>query len=147
VTAEGLQSHDYKSCGGRTFKSDLSERFYKYYLINLEDNNEKDAFFAVLHAAWACDDTKDVKNAIFCRKLALEKLEKVIVTDKNAEELIVLRADLLRRTGQFDVVIKEYLHKKFSLDMLNQIIAFQIARSKEKDVRCYTVDDATNRRG
>lgn len=135
-----LKSDEYLSCSKRNFISNLAKKFYKYYLINLLDKNSEDTFYAILHAAWACDDINDRENAIFCRKLAIVELEKFI-QNKSDETLLVQKADLLRRAGLFNRVISEYSTLVFKDETLQKIISFEIEKSKEEDTYCYTVDD------
>ena len=97
-------------------------------------------FDSIMRCAWACDDSLDLDNAIYCRKLALEVIEKL--QGENKEDLLVIKADILRRSGQFDIVINKYKNKKFKNDILNKIIKFQILKCNEHDVKCYTVSDA-----
>lgn len=136
-----IENDNYLSCDGIVFASELAEKFYKYYLINVVKKDYDAAFNAVLHAAWACDDARDTENAINCRKKALIEIDKII-SSKN-EDLLTIRADLLRRSRQFDLLISEYTKKTFSKDLLNKIIAFEIEKSKENDDSCYKVSDAT----
>lgn len=142
IDKDFLQSAEYISCSGKTFASELAQKFYKYYLINLLDENEEDAFYAVLHAAWACDDIKDIDNAVHCRKLAIVEIEKLINETDNPT-LLVQKADLLRRAGLFQSVIIEYSNNNFEKELLNQIIAFEIEKSVQEDMGCYTVADVT----
>lgn len=137
-----MQSAEYISCSGKSFASELTQKFYKYYLINLLDENEEDAFYAVLHAAWACDDAEDIDNAVYCRKLAVVEIEKLINETDNPT-LLVQKADLLRRAGLFQLVINEYSNINFEEELLNQIIAFEIEKSLQEDMNCYTVADVT----
>ena len=88
-----------------------------------------------------CDDKRDVENAIYCREKALIEIEKLIASTKQ-EVFWVARMDLLRRVGKFDLLIDEYQGKIFSEELLNQIVAFQIEKAKQKDIACYTVADA-----
>ena len=141
VTSKWLQSAEYRACNDIDFSSSLAKRFYRHYLISEKQRNVNDAFYAVLHAAWACDDTGDTENAVRCRTLALNELEKMIASGPSNEDFLVLKADLLRRTGAFDALIEEYQNKAFSSDLLNRIIAFQIAKAKLGDTACYTVAD------
>ena len=67
VTREFLESEEYRTCGGIGFSSYLAARFYKDYLICLEEKKIREAFLAVLHAAWECDDEGDDMNAARCR--------------------------------------------------------------------------------
>ena len=143
VTLEWLQNNEsFKTCGNLKFKSNLSESFYKKYLIDVADGRERDAFYSLVRTAWGCDDCDDEENAIHCRKMAIEQLDKFTTTEREKENLIVAKADLLRRSKQFDAVIDEYSNKTFSQDILNKIIAFQIKLAKMKDSTCYTVADA-----
>ncbi len=140
ITAEWLQREEYTSCENRNFKSKLAEKFYKWYMINCEVGDIEEAFHAVLHAAWACDDVEDLENAVDCRKKAIVEIDKLIERRKE-EELMVIRADLLRRSKQFDLLIKEYQDIVLSEELLNQIIKFQIEKAKQLDVCCYRVRD------
>lgn len=138
VSPEWLKSESFASCGGRKFESELAKRFYKQYLINVEAQDEEGAFYAALHAAWACDDASDTENAIHCRKCALAELEKMHEPD---EELIVVKTDLLRRTEQFDKLITEFEGLSFTNDLHNDIIAFQIEKAQQQDTRRYRIMD------
>ncbi len=141
VTREWLEQEDFTSCGGRKFLSKLATRFYKYYLINVADDNERDAFYAALHAAWACDDERETDNAIHCRQCALAELEKILADPNTPEDMHVVKTDLLRRTGQFEALISDYTGKQFSKELLNQIVAFQIEKAHQHDTQCYRIQD------
>ena len=110
-------------------------------MINLLDDNEEDAFNAILHAAWACDDANDYEKALYCRKLAIVEIEKIIKNNDN-ETLKVQKADLLRRAGLFEKLIGEYSVLDFADETLQKIIIFQIQKSKDQNSECYTVADA-----
>ncbi len=144
VTQEWLQSEKYLTCDGISFESDLAKRFYKYYLINLEAQNTQDAFYAVLHAAWACDDKKDRINAKRCRELAISLAAALIEGGhEEKDEIQVIRSDLMRRAGQFDQLIAAYASVRFDEELLNQILKFEIEKAKDKDDSCYRVEDVT----
>ena len=139
IAPEFLKSEEYVSCSGIKFKSKLAARFYKYYLLNNSGNKNKEkAFFAVLHAAWACDDADDYDNANKCRTIALS-LHPTLPQDENFR---VMKMDLLRRSGQFEALSKEYSSVEFSQDILNQIAKFQLRKAAEGDRSCYTVANA-----
>lgn len=136
-----LESEAYRTCSGKRFLSQLAARFYKAYMINLREGEQENAFFHVLYAAWACDDAQDTQNATDCRKLAVEQIDKML-TRHDDDTLKVQKADLLRRAGMFETVIKEYSPSAFTEEVLRKVIAFQIAKAKEGDTACYTVADA-----
>lgn len=141
VTEGWLSDKRYTTYGGHEFASELAKKFYKYYLINVADDNAEDAFYAVLHAAWACDDVKDVNNASYCRHCALQELERVLLKGNTKNEFLLVKADLLRRTGQFEELISTYATSCFEEDLFNKIVAFQIEKAEQKDTKCYRVED------
>ena len=54
----------------------------------------------------------------------------------------MVRAVLLRRSGQFDRLIDEYADVKMKDKLLSIILAFQLQKAREKDAACYRVSDA-----
>ena len=146
VTKEWLKSEKYHTCDGIVFVSDLAKQFYKYYLINLEDKNPEDAFFAILHAAWACDDNDDDVNAKHCRELAIPLATKLIEEEyENQENIKLMRVDLMRRVGQFNELLEEYSSVQFDEELMNRILEFEIKKAKDKDIACYCVEDVTGK--
>lgn len=135
-----LKSKEYVECNSElNMKSPLAVRFYKHYLFCKKGGLSEKAFGAIVNCAWACDDRSDEENAVYCRKLALLESDEIIKRGGGNETLLVRRADFLRRSKQFDEVIKRYEGMTFSEEILNQIIAFQIEKAKQRDVGCYTV--------
>ena len=78
-------------------------------------------------------------NAIYCREKALEELSKFVVDNDKKETFLFMRADLLRRTGQFDLLIKEYEGKVFSEKLLNRIAAFHVKKARHKSVLLFLI--------
>ena len=140
VTREWLQEN-LRPSEGDSAPLYHASRFYKRYLISIADGYTEGAFFAALHTAWVSDDRHDRKGAKTCRLLALAELEKLIARAPDETKLL-LRADLLRRTGQFDKLIDEYVDVDFSGELANKIIAFQLGKAMEKDTSRYRVSDA-----
>lgn len=141
VTRQWLEHEAYTSCNGHSFKSELAEMFYKSYLIHTADGNAEKAFFAALHGAWACDDEGAAEEAIHCRECALAELEKLIAAQMHLETCLVVKTDLLRRTGQFDRLIAEYTGKRFWNTLIDRVVEFQIEKAKQKDTGCYRITD------
>lgn len=134
VDEDFLKTESYQSCDNIDFKNNLSKIFYRQSLIESDNINK---FYALLHCAWACDDAEDIQNAVKIRNLALETIKDL---DLN-EDMIILKADLMRRAQMFDDIIEEYSNMKFGEDILNQICEFQVEKSKIKDDGCYTIKD------
>ena len=140
VSKNRLKEDAYITCNGIDFRSELARRFYRHYLLCLSKRDKKAAYQAAIRAAWACDDARDLPNAAHCRRLALSLLDQLLEMPRAQEDLCIVKADLLRRVGEFDLLIETFTGQQFSNDLLNRIIAFEIARAKERDSGRYTVD-------
>ena len=142
-----LQSEKYLTCDGIPFVSDLAKIFYRYYLLNSRKSKLEDAFFAILHAAWACDDAKDKANAKHCREIGIV-LGRLLIEENcdGVDKIKLICADMMRRAGKFNQLISTYESAQFGDDLSNQILEFQIERAKARDVSCYRIDDATGDR-
>ena len=55
-----------------------------------------------------------------------------------------MKTDLLRRSGQFETLLTEYASQSFKNDIMNKVLAFQLAKAAEKDDACYTIQDAVD---
>ena len=143
VTREFLKRPEYLTCDGRRPDSNLAARFYKHYLISLHDEQTRTAFFAVLHAAWACDDSGDAANARAFRLLSLSLLPELIGDDpEDRDTLRLVKADVMRRAGLFSQLKEQYAAVRFGEELLDQILAFELSLAGKEDAACYTVDDA-----
>lgn len=145
VPADILKTDEYLTCEGKNFKSKLSERFYKHYLISKAENNHDSEFLSLLHCAWTCDDNDD-ELAVEIRKMALKSMYKIEPQEddeKNALKLI--EADLLRRSLQFDEVIRKFKDVILEDKTQNDIISFQIELSMNKDSTCHTVEEVVKK--
>ena len=119
--------------------------FYRAYLIDKESNPDDllSNFFHILSAVWACDDF-DNKNASKMREIAIDLINQIIEDDEYQErknDNLLIKADLLRRSGQFEELIYQFKDIKFEDELYQQIIDFQIEKAGEKDDSCYTVGD------
>lgn len=98
-----------------------------------DDHNEDDADEKIDYDT----DTYWIKQA---RLEALNAYDKIPNIKRN-NMLQIVRADLLRKTEQFDRLINEYAEVQFSENILNQVVAFEIEKAKLKDTKTYTVAD------
>lgn len=145
ISIDFLKSDDYLTCEGHDFISDLSKRFYRRYMISKETNDTAYCFFNLRNCAWACDDGND-ELASEMRRLALPYLEEMIKEngeDKN--NILLIKADFLRRMGEFDRMIDEFKDLILGDLKLDEIIQFQIMKAQEKDTSCYTGEDVFGR--
>ncbi len=145
IDSEFLKSEEYLSCDGIDFKSDLAKKFYRYHKIKLMDQNDENAFNAVLYAAWACDDEKDDENAVLCRKKACQLVNNLLCgIQKDNSSFLLMKADLLRRSGSFEQLLTEYQDMKFDDKLPDQILSFELEKARQQDTACYRVSDVTN---
>lgn len=138
VDKEWLASEAYRTCAGRNFASGLAADFYRCYMNAMCEFHEETAMLALVHAAWACDDEGDEEMAKKCRREAADLFE--IVPD-DSENYLVLRADLLRRSGQFDKLIEMYKKIHSENEIVEKILLFEKQRAAAHDTRRYTVAD------
>lgn len=145
ASCEILKSDEYLTCGGYEFKSDLARRFFRRFLISQAEGNFRSRFFSLLHCAWICDDAGD-GLAVEMRKLALMFIDEVgAVNDDEKDNLKLIKADLLRRSLQFDELIREFRDVTFEDNLKNDVIAFQLALAAKKDSACYTIEDISKK--
>ena len=108
ISPEILKTDEYLTCEGKDFKNNLSKRFYRSYLISKARNDYVSAFYMLLYCAWKCDDSQD-GLAVEIRKQAVALFEKIDASnDDEKNRLQLIRADLLRRSLQFERLIEEY---------------------------------------
>jgi len=132
IDKDFLESEQYKTCDGIEFESKLSEIFYKYYLIQTKISEDVDSFFAILQCVWTCDDANDEDNSKLTRRIAINIADKIIESGKDRDNrFILLKADLLRRSGEFDQLIEEYENLTLDDELLDNIIKFHIKKAYE----------------
>ena len=118
----------------------MSKRFYRRYLISKAENDHNSEFYSLLHCAWACDDADD-GLAVEMRKLAVDLVDKV---DDENENLKLIKADLLRRSLQFERLIEEYSDFTSDEELSYSIIRFQLGLAAMEDSDCYTIQEVVN---
>jgi len=134
-----IESEEYKTCQNQEISSSLARKFYKCALIELQENNKRDAYESFLCGAWACDDLFDVDGAKICRKKAIELFEDTDM--KEDTELVLRQVDLLRRVGEFKKALTLLKTIKFKDITLWKIGLFQRNLCRKKDTSCYRVSD------
>ena len=141
ISKDFLKSEEYSTCDGYDFKSKLSERFYKRYLIAKQSNDALGCFLGLRNCTWKCDDYSD-ENAIAIRKIALTYIDELMGQEgEDKDTLLLIKLDFLRRSGEFEQLISEYENVAIGDELMDKIAQFQIQKALEKDTDCYTVKD------
>ena len=110
-------------------------------MISNAAKDYRSQFFSLLHCAWKCDDAED-SLAVEMRKMALKTIDKFdIKSDGERNNLKLIKADLLRKSLQFDEIIRQFKYVIFEDELKNDIISFQLELAMKKDSACYTVED------
>ena len=80
--------------------------------------------------------------AVEMRKRAVELADELIKRDTEDKELIILmKADFLRRSGQFDRLVEEYENITLDDGNSDRVLRYQIEKAKEQDDECYTTEE------
>lgn len=142
VTQAYLDSEEYRGCGGMRFEEPLAARFYRQHLILLRDEKFSEAFFALLHAAWLCDDDGEAANAAACRRAAAELMERILLSEGRTDLYELIYADVLRRSGQFQKLLDRFSDFRPETEDFRMLIAFEHVLAEKQDDGRYTVRDA-----
>ena len=139
-----LTTERYLSFDGMPFgdgrQAALAKRFYKQYILAEDD---REALSALMHAAWTCDDYGNGEAASLCRAKAAEKATALIEQGpSDKDSLQMMRADLLRRSGNFDTAIQSCSSLSFSDETLEKVRMFELLKAQEGDTSCHTVAEA-----
>ena len=137
-TKEYLESDKYKNVGG----SGLAEKFMKMSLVCEKNKVYEEALKACLFAAWYYDDEGSDEKAAESRKAALKiyDLHKAEFSEK--PDIILLAADLMRRSGDFDRVIREYKGRLLPSMLLIALEEYEVALAENKDSSCHKANEA-----
>lgn len=142
VDNEFLRTEEYRSCDGHRFRKHMACMFYRQSMIAKHDGNTGDAFHALLHAAWVCDDARDRESAAECRRLAIPLVGELIDGGEgNVDTMGLIRVDLMRRAGLFAELEAMYASVRYSDKLMKRILAFQRKLAKRKDTEVYRVSD------
>lgn len=134
VTKEWLQSEEYINNDGINFKSGYADLYYKEYKVELLNRRIEGAFIAIFTTCLFCFEEHDFENGAWCSYLALSLIDKLKKQKyiKN-DTLKLMRAGLLRRTGQFNRLIKEFSDCTFEKVYYNRYLSVLLERSIQKN--------------
>lgn len=134
-----LESKEYKTLGGMKTENPLVSRFVRKALVCLKNRDYAEAVQSYLYGAWVCDDSEDTDTAKECRTEALSIMENSdVLKDEN---FFLLRADLLRRNGQFEKVISDYGERVFKVPLMLLASQYQVKLAGNEDSSAHKMSE------
>ena len=131
-TKEYLESDRYSRFG-----DDLAGRFRKMALVCEKNKVYNEAVKACLYAAWVNDDLNNAEQAVECRKAAVQVYDSHRAEFANDPDMILLLADIMRRSGSFERVIREYKGRMLGSGLITAIAAFEAELAEKGDDKCH----------
>ncbi|HPD55934.1 MAG TPA: hypothetical protein P5294_03720 [Smithellaceae bacterium] len=126
----------------------LANLFICMSIIEEQASNCVNAMWALIHAAWVCDDSGHSNEAKTCRNRAVEMLLHAEKHDKKWAKqqgsITAILVDLLRRSGRLEEAREAIAQRRAEISgkIIITILDFQSALIKQGDVSCYTVSQA-----
>jgi hypothetical protein len=127
---------------------ELANSFLCEAMIDRETNDYAAATWALVHAAWVCDDADHSDEAVVCRHKAADMLltaedhgQQVAEQNKATTAILV---DLLRRSGRMDDARKAIAERLTGIaeDIIIRILDFQSVLIEKGDASCHTISEA-----
>ncbi len=130
---------------------ELANSFLCRALIECVCGNYAAATWALLHAAWVCDDTGRIEQAVACRQNAAEMLTRAeehgqqVGQPEGASTAILV--DLLRRSGRFEDSQEALAARRDGIadEVVARVLDFQAVLIDQNDKSCHTIAEAFDR--
>lgn len=128
--------------------TELANRFLCKALIDESSGDYAAAGWALIHAAWACDDAEKPEPARTCRSKALDMIEKALGDGKEVAEQdgtdTAIQVDLLRRAGRLTEARQLISTKRSTIteEIISKILDFQDVLLTKGDEACHTIAEA-----
>jgi hypothetical protein len=138
----------YKSQLSDTGFPEIANSFICNSMIDEYSGELVSATWALIQAAWVCDDVKSTAQAVICRKWAATMLRK---TKANGQKVAqqpgvssAILVDLLRRAGALDEAAQmaELASETCSEGVPAQVVSYQKKLIEAGDTGCHTIAEA-----
>ncbi len=127
---------------------ELANSFLCKALIDESSGDYAAAAWALIHAAWACDDAGKPEPARVCHSKAVDMIEKALSSGQTIAEQdgadIAIRVDLLRRAGRLTEARQLIATKRpvITEDIISKILDFQEVLLAKGDEACHSIAEA-----
>lgn len=148
TTKAVVASEEYKRQLSDSAYPALANSFLCQAMIERASGDFVAATWALIHAAWACDDAGQNTQAIVCRQGAADML---VTAEKNGQQVAqqegattAILTDLLRRSGQTERAREVIQTRRAGIaeDIIVRILDFQSTLLDRKDVFCHRIEEA-----
>jgi len=147
-----VSKNEYKTQLGDPTYPELANSFLCKAMVDQGFKDYYAATWALIHAAWACDDSDHENQATMCRKRAADMLIKAEehgqqVAEQEGASTAIL-ADLLRRSGRLEQARQVIATRRGGIteDIIAQILDFQAILLDRNDMTCHTFAEALEKR-
>ena len=141
VDREYLSGEEYCGLGGITGVSPEASRMIRKALVCLKSHTYKEAVQSYLYASWMLDDDKNDDMAKECRKAAVKIIDEHPVAFANDPNFKLLKADLMRRSGQFTRVVDEFEGTAYTSQLMTAIAFFEVNLAAKGDSAAHRADE------
>jgi hypothetical protein len=145
---EVVESPEYRAQLADASHPELANLFLCHAMVSRGTQDPVGEGWALIHAAWVCDDAGLGAGDARCRERAAEAIGSAKVAGlaliPQAGGDAALLADLLRRAGRFDEVRRVVAAHRpgRASDMIEKILAFEADLAERGDAERYTMDGA-----
>jgi hypothetical protein len=124
---------------------ELAASFLCKAILDRETKEFAAATWALIHAAWVCDDSDQREKAMACRRKAADML---LIAEEHNQQVArpdgvgtAILVDLLRRSGQPEQARKtiEARRSIITEDMVARIMDFETDLLNRNDIACHTI--------
>jgi len=144
-----VESEPYRNQLSDSTAPALANAFLCKGIIDGEAGNYAAATWALVHAAWVCDDAHLDRRARRCRADAAEMARRAeaheqLLTNLHDADTAIL-VDLLRRSGQPDKALIVIAERRGGItnSTIAKMLDYEVALIARGDTGCHTIEDAT----
>jgi len=139
---------EYKRQLEDTTYPELANSFLCKSMIDHDTQDYVGATWALIHAAWVCDDSDQDRQATICRGKAVDM---IAIADEYGQQLSQqdgartgILSDLLRRSGRFEQAKQVIENERGSIseEAIVRILDFQIGLINRQDRSCHSIEEA-----
>ena len=141
VDREYFSSEEYNNLGGISGVNGKAAEMIKKALVCVKAHSYKEAVQSYLYAAWLLDDANSEEQAKNCRKAAVAIIDGHPAAFKNDPNFKLLMADLLRRSGEFTRVVREYEGVAYNSQLMTAIAFFEVNLAAKGDSAAHRADE------